>query len=101
MYKFLFYQYRSFLFFYISFSESSNRLAEKAGIFLPGSPGTYRKISATAQLTNARNRRITAGNMLAEKMAEVGTTTIGSWPNDKDSYELGEVIGMSFVFSFI
>lgn len=77
----------------IVFSETSHRIAEKAGIFLPGSPGTYRKISATAQLTNVKNRRITAGNMLAEKMAEVSTPTIGSWPNDKDSYELGEVIG--------
>lgn len=74
--------------------ETSHRIAEKAGIFLPGSPGTYRKISATAQLTNVKNRRITVGNMLAEKMAEVSTTAIGSWPNDKDSYELGEVIGV-------
>lgn len=74
--------------------ESSNRLAEKAGIFLPGSPGTYRKISATAQLVNAKNRRITVGNMLADKMAEVNVATAGTWPNDKDSYELGEVIGV-------
>ncbi|KFM69918.1 STE20/SPS1-related proline-alanine-rich protein kinase, partial [Stegodyphus mimosarum] len=32
--------------------------------------------------------------MLANKMAEVGATAVGSWPNDKDSYELGEVIGV-------
>lgn len=80
-------------FYFNVFSETSHRIAEKAGIFLPGSPGTYRKISATAQLTNVKNRRITAGNMLAEKMAEVSTPSIGCWPNDKDSYELGEVIG--------
>ncbi|XP_035221820.1 serine/threonine-protein kinase OSR1-like isoform X4 [Stegodyphus dumicola] len=75
-------------------NDNSVRSAEKAGILFPGSPGTYRKISATNQLNNAKPRRITAGNMLANKMAEVGVASVGSWPNDKDSYELGEVIGV-------
>ncbi|XP_071040694.1 serine/threonine-protein kinase OSR1 isoform X3 [Parasteatoda tepidariorum] len=75
-------------------SENSVRAAEKAGIFLPGSPGTYRKISATAQLTNAKPKKVTAGNALANKMADVTEVAVSTWPNDKDSYELGEVIGV-------
>ncbi|XP_042908911.1 serine/threonine-protein kinase OSR1 isoform X4 [Parasteatoda tepidariorum] len=74
--------------------ENSVRAAEKAGIFLPGSPGTYRKISATAQLTNAKPKKVTAGNALANKMADVTEVAVSTWPNDKDSYELGEVIGV-------
>lgn len=68
---------------------------EKAGIFVPPSPGTYRKISATAHLHDrSRNRRSLTGNTLASKMAEGNHGVIGGWPNDKDSYELGEVIGV-------
>ncbi|XP_054717107.1 LOW QUALITY PROTEIN: serine/threonine-protein kinase OSR1-like [Uloborus diversus] len=74
-------------------SENSVR-AEKAGLFLPGSPGTYRKISATTQLMSAKNKRMSAGNTLASKMADAVATTAVSWPNDQDSYELGEVIGV-------
>ncbi|GIY79421.1 hypothetical protein CEXT_738951 [Caerostris extrusa] len=77
--------------------ENPVRAAERAGIFLPGSPGTYRKISATAQLQNqqtAKHRRTTAGNVLSDKMAEVSEAAPSTWPNDKDSYELGEVIGV-------
>ncbi|GFR20180.1 hypothetical protein TNCT_508631 [Trichonephila clavata] len=77
--------------------ENSVRAAERAGIFLPGSPGTYRKISATAQLQNqqtSKHRRKETGNVLANKMAEVTEVVPSTWPNDKDSYELGEVIGV-------
>ncbi|GFW50522.1 hypothetical protein TNCV_2888251 [Trichonephila clavipes] len=77
--------------------ENSVRAAERAGIFLPGSPGTYRKISATAQLQNqqtSKHRRKETGNVLANKMAEVTEVIPSTWPNDKDSYELGEVIGV-------
>ncbi|GFS71770.1 hypothetical protein NPIL_267601 [Nephila pilipes] len=77
--------------------ENSVRAAERAGIFLPGSPGTYRKISATAQLQSqqtSKHRRKEAGNVLANKMAEVTEVVPSTWPNDKDSYELGEVIGV-------
>ncbi|XP_055951171.1 serine/threonine-protein kinase OSR1-like isoform X2 [Argiope bruennichi] len=78
-------------------SENSVRAAERAGIFLPGSPGTYRKISATAQLQNqqtTKSKRPTSGNVLSNKMAEVSEVVPLVWPNDKDSYELGEVIGV-------
>ncbi|CAL1274707.1 unnamed protein product [Larinioides sclopetarius] len=78
-------------------SENSVRAAERAGIFLPGSPGTYRKISATAQLQNqqtTKSKRTTSGNVLSNKMAEVSEVAPLVWPNDKDSYELGEVIGV-------
>lgn len=77
--------------------ENSVRAAERAGIFLPGSPGTYRKISATAQLQNqqtTKSKRTTSGNVLSNKMAEVTEVAPLVWPNDKDSYELGEVIGV-------
>ncbi|XP_054716795.1 serine/threonine-protein kinase OSR1-like [Uloborus diversus] len=43
---------------------------------------------------SAKNKRISAGNMLASKMADAVAATPVSWPNDKDSYELGEVIGV-------
>lgn len=69
-----------------------------------GSPGVYRRISATAHVlqesTAAVRDKMTArrslSDSIATKMAEiVGTlATTGGWPNVKDDYELGEVIGV-------
>lgn len=77
-------------------------MAEKAGIPVQGSPGVYRRLSAanTAATNNhvqrvqnhAARRGSIVPDLLAVKMAEAGCAST-SWPNLKEDYELGEVIG--------
>ncbi|EEC16682.1 phosphoenolpyruvate carboxylase kinase, putative, partial [Ixodes scapularis] len=78
-------------------------VAEKAGIPVQGSPGVYRRLSAanTAATNNhvqrvqnhAARRGSIVPDLLAVKMAEAGCAST-SWPNLKEDYELGEVIGV-------
>ncbi|XP_064456539.1 serine/threonine-protein kinase OSR1-like isoform X3 [Ornithodoros turicata] len=87
--------------------KGSSRVAEKAGIPVQGSPGVYRRLSAanTATATapsnnyvknvrpNPARRCSIVPDLLAVKMAETGCTS-STWPNIKEEYELGEVIGV-------
>ncbi|XP_042150045.1 serine/threonine-protein kinase OSR1 isoform X1 [Ixodes scapularis] len=83
--------------------KGSSRVAEKAGIPVQGSPGVYRRLSAanTAATNNhvqrvqnhAARRGSIVPDLLAVKMAEAGCAST-SWPNLKEDYELGEVIGV-------
>ncbi|CAN7997676.1 unnamed protein product, partial [Ixodes hexagonus] len=86
--------------------KGSSRVAEKAGIPVQGSPGVYRRLSAanTANAAAANNhvqrvrdhaarRGSIVPDLLAVKMAEAGCAST-SWPNLKEDYELGEVIGV-------
>jgi len=65
-----------------------------------GSPGTYRKMSATSllpqpQLPFPRSaRRGSCSSVGSNKMADAGTVPERAWPNNKDDYELKEVIGV-------
>uniref|UniRef100_T1JME6 non-specific serine/threonine protein kinase n=1 Tax=Strigamia maritima TaxID=126957 RepID=T1JME6_STRMM len=68
-----------------------------------GSPGTYRKMSASSLLLPApqystfprSTARVSWANIFAAKMAETGvSSTERSWSNNKDDYELKEVIGV-------
>lgn len=78
-------------------------MAEKAGIPIQGSPGVYRRReSAAIALSNNHVQRVRdqaarrgsiVPDLLAVKMAEAGCTS-SSWPNLKENYELGEVIGV-------
>lgn len=84
----------------------SSREAERVGFIIPGSPGKYRKISASTQLTTTTTSSTTIINRTqqtpsgittdaTEEMADVvaPSVAVGGWPNNKDAYELGEVIG--------
>lgn len=83
--------------------KGSARVAEKAGIPIQGSPGVYRRReSAAIALSNNHVQRVRdqaarrgsiVPDLLAVKMAEAGCTS-SSWPNLKENYELGEVIGV-------
>lgn len=83
--------------------KGSSRVAEKAGIPVQGSPGVYRRLSAANALAannhvqrvrdQAARRGSIVPDLLAVKMAEAGCTS-SSWPNLKEDYELGEVIGV-------
>ncbi|XP_054932060.1 serine/threonine-protein kinase OSR1 isoform X7 [Dermacentor andersoni] len=83
--------------------KGSSRVAEKAGIPIQGSPGVYRRReSAAIALSNNHVQRVRdqaarrgsiVPDLLAVKMAEAGCTS-SSWPNLKEDYELGEVIGV-------
>ncbi|XP_077513808.1 oxidative stress responsive kinase frayed isoform X11 [Amblyomma americanum] len=83
--------------------KGSSRVAEKAGIPIQGSPGVYRRReSAAIALSNNHVQRVRdqaarrgsiVPDLLAVKMAEAGCTS-SSWPNLKENYELGEVIGV-------
>ncbi|XP_077554818.1 oxidative stress responsive kinase frayed isoform X1 [Haemaphysalis longicornis] len=84
-------------------TKGSSRVAEKAGIPIQGSPGVYRRReSAATALSNNHVQRVRdqaarrgsiVPDLLAVKMAEAGCTS-SSWPNLKEDYELGEVIGV-------
>ncbi|XP_077513806.1 oxidative stress responsive kinase frayed isoform X9 [Amblyomma americanum] len=86
-----------------SMEKGSSRVAEKAGIPIQGSPGVYRRReSAAIALSNNHVQRVRdqaarrgsiVPDLLAVKMAEAGCTS-SSWPNLKENYELGEVIGV-------
>lgn len=58
------------------------------GLMPPGSPGTYRRKSSTAELTAALSQlgRTRDNN---NKMAENDKP----WPNNKDDYEIKDLIG--------
>lgn len=62
------------------------------GFHLPSSPTT-----PSGKGSKFGHESYSRGSILATKMAEHTTTvgTITGWPNNKDDYELGEVIGMS------
>ncbi|XP_050043309.1 serine/threonine-protein kinase OSR1 isoform X11 [Dermacentor andersoni] len=87
----------------LSIEKGSSRVAEKAGIPIQGSPGVYRRReSAAIALSNNHVQRVRdqaarrgsiVPDLLAVKMAEAGCTS-SSWPNLKEDYELGEVIGV-------
>lgn len=87
----------------LSMEKGSARVAEKAGIPIQGSPGVYRRReSAAIALSNNHVQRVRdqaarrgsiVPDLLAVKMAEAGCTS-SSWPNLKENYELGEVIGV-------
>lgn len=108
--------------FYLHPNRATFKVAEKSILStFPSSPGTYRRISATKELlrdeaqavrfrhqhsheADPRVERMSAtrrscAQILAAKMAEVPLNSCNAWPNTKDDYELGEVIGMSLFFN--
>lgn len=67
-------------------------------ILPPGSPGIFRQKATTCDhlsLTGyARVAKQSFGNLLSRKMATSSSQTAVPWPNTKDDYELGKVIGV-------
>ncbi|XP_074029961.1 oxidative stress responsive kinase frayed isoform X3 [Leptinotarsa decemlineata] len=67
-------------------------------ILPPGSTGTFRQKSATCEHISlsgyARAAKQSFGNLLSRKMATSTSQVPVPWPNTKDDYELGKVIGV-------
>ncbi|VEN63162.1 unnamed protein product [Callosobruchus maculatus] len=63
----------------------------------PGTHGIFRQKSTCEQLSlggYARAAKQSFGNLLSRKMATSSSQTSVPWPNSKDDYELGKVIGV-------
>ncbi|CAG9814065.1 unnamed protein product [Phaedon cochleariae] len=67
-------------------------------ILPPGSPGIFRPKPTTCEHLTfsgyARAAKQSFGNLLSRKMATSTSQTSVPWPNTKDDYELGKVIGV-------
>ncbi|KAI4465170.1 sterile20-like kinase isoform b-related [Holotrichia oblita] len=73
----------------------------QADILPSGSPGIFRQKSTSSDYLSlgdyaraARNSLGNIGNVLSRKMAASTVQTSIPWPNSKDDYELGKVIGV-------